>query len=135
MKMVNLMAILAMAMIVNSPQAGAKDKYWKPKCEKGAELEQRSGKQEYRCRRDAAIIEEFRVGRCERNQRLRRTDQYGYNYSCQGTTIGRQGGAGTFSTQIMFECPPGYEPVKQAESTGRTCVKEKVGTAYEPPIF
>lgn len=135
MKLVSLIVILMIAMIANSPRTDAKEKYWKPKCEKGAKLEQRSGKQAFRCRREGSLVEEYRVGRCQRPLRLRRATRFGYNYGCLGTTIAKQGDAGTFESYTMFVCPPKYERVRQATSPGRTCVRSALGTAYEKPVF
>ncbi len=168
MKPIKLIGLLLMVTMVNVPEATAKKQYSKPKCGKGAKveqgsaamsfrcrmkkgvtveefraptceegaiLEQRSGKFSFRCRREGGMVEEFKTGRCERNQRLRRGDSYGFNFTCQGTTIGIKGGAGIDSTQAIFECPPKYQRVSEAPSAGRTCVRRVPGTAYERPAF
>lgn len=135
MKRARLVGILMMVMLANSPQTMAKAEYWKPKCEDGAKLEQRKGKPAFRCAREGGLVEEFRIGRCDRNQKLRRVNRYGYNYGCLGTAAMRQGGAGTSESYDMFECRPGYEKVSEATSPSRTCVRMVPGTAYEKPAF
>jgi|TARA_Y100000310_G_scaffold226184_1_gene228276 hypothetical protein len=116
--------------------AAMAEEFREPTCEEGAILEQRSGKGSFRCRREGAIVEEFRLGRCERGQRLRRSkNPYGFNFSCQGTTIDSKGGAGTFVSEALYECPNGYDLVSRAEKPAETCSRREPGVAFEKPAF
>ena len=70
MKPIRLIGLLLLAMMVNVPEATAKKDYWKPKCEKGAKLEQGSAKMSFRCRTKGAAVEEFRQPKCEEGATL-----------------------------------------------------------------
>ena len=131
----HVVGFLALVFLLSAPAHAKKPPYWKLKCPEGTSLAQRDNKLQFHCAKENDTVLEYKAGRCDRPYVLRRAKRSGFTHGCVGTTISRQGDAGTAESWAMYRCPDGYSVNPYAAKARETCKREVEGTSYRAPIF